>query len=127
MNLGTGAKPFRSRPPDPQLPIGEHHKAAGEGIESFVLYNGANAAYERIGAGRTQPHQEKTSVSSGLELAHVGEIEILRYEEPIVSPRGVPDIAIRFALQSLGSDSIDVVTQRRQLIGKSIGGCSRPV
>lgn len=53
MSLSTGAKAFRSRPPDAQLPVREHHETAGEGIESFRLNDRLYAAQERVGAGLT--------------------------------------------------------------------------
>jgi hypothetical protein len=42
---GHCAKMFRSRPPDAQLPIREHHEAAREGIETFFLKGRTNAAH----------------------------------------------------------------------------------
>jgi hypothetical protein len=97
---GHCAKPFRSRSPDAQLPIREHHEAAREGIETLFLKCRMNAAHKRIGARFTKPHEEKASMRSGLELAHIREIQILRNQEPLLSLRGAPDVAVRLTLKT---------------------------
>lgn len=72
-----------------------------------------NAAHKRIGAGFTKPHEEKSSMRSGLELAHIREIQILRDQEPLVAPRRTPHVAVRLTLKPFGGDSINVVPQSR--------------
>src|ERR1700720_4346478 len=109
MSLGTGAKLFRSRPPDADLPIREHHETAREGIETFFLSHRFDAADEGIGAGFTQPHEEKSRMCSRFELAHIGEIHILRDQEPLFAPSRAPYIAARSTLKPLGRDRINVV------------------
>ena len=110
--IHAAAKAFRSRSPDAQLPIREHYEAVREGIEAFFLSHRLNAAQERIGAGFTQPHEEKSSMSSGLELTHIREIQILRDQEPLFVLRRAPHVAIRPTLKALGRDGVDVVPQR---------------
>ena len=90
-----------------------HHKAAREGIEAFFLNHRLNAAYKRIGAGFTQPHEEKSSMRSGLELADIREVQILRDQEPFFASRRAPHVAIRPTRKSLGRDGVNVVPQRQ--------------
>ena len=65
------------------------------------------------GAGFTKPHEEKSGMRSGLELAYIREIQILRDQEPLFTPRRAPHVAVRPTLKLLGRDSVNVVPQRR--------------
>jgi hypothetical protein len=57
MKMRTGAKPFRSRPPNAQLSIGEYDETAREGIETFLPNDVADAPHKRVGARFTQAHK----------------------------------------------------------------------
>ncbi len=121
MNLGNGAKLFRSRAPDAQLSIREYYETAREGIESFVLNDRANTTHECVGTRFTQTHKQKPRVRSRHEPTPVREIQILSDQESAFTLCGAPDIAVRPSLESLGRDGVHVVPQSRQHTSKSNG------
>ena len=63
-----------------------------------------------VAAGVAQANEQNAGMSTWLEAAHIGKIEVLRDEEPASRLSSVPHFFIRMTGQTLGKDCIDIMS-----------------
>jgi hypothetical protein len=106
-----------SRASDAQFVVGHNDKAWLAGCHVFVGKQGSDLSGQRQTSGILEAQEQQSGMRTRAELAHVGKIKVLRYQEPPFDLRSPPDHRICPPLQTLAPYRVNVMAEFAQLVG----------
>ena len=94
---------------DADAMVGHDYQTTRPGGYVDRVDNGSDAI-EKPTAGRgVQAYDHHPGVAPRLKCSHVGEVQVLSNEEPLLGPSGVPHNGVQSSSQPLPNDGVDVM------------------
>ena len=102
------------RAQDAQFVSAQHHETARPCFDIFAAKDPDNPPGQRQAPGIGQTDEQQAVMRSGLELAHVGKVEVLRDEKPARGLRRRPYVRVVVPCQTFLPHIVRVVISRRK-------------
>jgi hypothetical protein len=99
------------RPVDAHLSVSRDNKTTLPEFDVQRLKQMSDLSSQRRTTRQPQPEEQKSMIGPRLELANIGEIEVLRDQEALASLSRLPHIWVRPTHQSFRPHGVDQVAQ----------------